>query len=114
MGESISREEHNEFARRMEAENKRIEDENARQNYRIENLEDTVLELTSRQIAALTAAIERLTVNVGTIVDEQKKFGARLSALEDQDGKKWRAAVIKAIEVVIAAGVGYLLAHLAA
>ena len=55
-------------------ENKRIEDENARQNHRIENLEDTVLELTSRQIAALTAAVERLTVNVGTIVEEQKKY----------------------------------------
>ena len=37
--EFITRDEHEEFCRRMESENKRLEDENNRQNQRIKNLE---------------------------------------------------------------------------
>ena len=107
MGDSISREEHAEFARRMAAENKRLEDENTRQNHRLDNLEESV-----RQIGMLTTSVEKLAVNMGVMVEEQKKFGERLSALEGQDGKKWRAAVIKGIEVIVAAAVGFVLAKL--
>ena len=41
---NLTRAEHEEFARRMVAENKRLEDENNRQNKRIEQLEDTVVQ----------------------------------------------------------------------
>lgn len=41
-GDYISRHEHEEFRRSMEAENQRLEDENKRQNHRLEALEETV------------------------------------------------------------------------
>lgn len=44
-GDYISREEHNEFRRSMDAENKRLEDENNRQNHRLEVLEETVKQI---------------------------------------------------------------------
>ena len=40
-GDYISRHEHEEFRRSMEAENQRLEDENKRQNHRLEELEET-------------------------------------------------------------------------
>ena len=40
----ITRREHEEFARRMDIENERIKDENARQNKRIANVEESVNE----------------------------------------------------------------------
>ena len=44
MSEPISRAEHEEFCRRMEAENQRLEDENRRQNRRLDLLEESTLE----------------------------------------------------------------------
>lgn len=41
MDDVITRAEHEEFCRRMEAENQRLEDENNRQNHRIEAVEKT-------------------------------------------------------------------------
>ncbi len=40
--DTISRSEHEEFARRMKDENQRLEDENNRQNRRLEVLEENV------------------------------------------------------------------------
>ena len=52
METSISRAEHEEFRRR-------IEEENSRQNRRLEIVEDTM-----RQIGALTTSVEKLAVNM--------------------------------------------------
>ena len=52
MEETISRKEHEEFA-------KRIDEENHRQNRRIDALEETV-----RQISDLTATVKELAVNM--------------------------------------------------
>ena len=88
MEDAITRAEHAEFARRMEIENKRIEDENERQNRRIEILEESV-----RQIGSLTAAVEKLAVSIQGMATEQEKQGKRLETLESRDGEKWRKAV---------------------
>ena len=74
----ISREEHDEFARRMEDERKRI-------SHRLTNLEDTV-----RQIGELTASVEKLAVSVENMAKIQTKQGERLEELEDRDGQMWR------------------------
>ena len=58
MDTPILRAEHEEFRRAMEVENKRLEDENNRQNHRIE-----VLEKSTEQIQILTSSVEEVTVH---------------------------------------------------
>lgn len=55
----ITKEVHEEFARRMEAENQRLEDENKRQNHRID-----ALEKVTGQINALTISVEKMATNM--------------------------------------------------
>ena len=79
--EYVGREEHTEFA-------KRIEDEQHRQNRRIELLEEAV-----KQNAALTVSVERLANSMKNMANEQIKQGERLEALEGRDGEMWRTVV---------------------
>lgn len=79
--EYVSREEHNEFA-------KRIEDEQHRQNRQIEVLEESV-----KQNTALTVSVEKLANNMENMANEQAKQGERLEALEGRDGEMWRTVV---------------------
>ena len=81
----VSRAEHEEFSRRMETENKRLADENDRQNARLAILEDTV-----RQNTAMVANVERLAVNMENMLKVQETQGKRLELLESRDGKTWR------------------------
>lgn len=78
MDEPISRGEHEEFAKRIDAQEKR-------QDKRLEMLENTV-----REIGALTLSVQRLTQSLESMVEEQERQGRRLQALEDRDGEKWR------------------------
>lgn len=79
--EYVGREEHAEFA-------KRIDDEQHRQNRRIELLEESV-----KQNAALTVSVEKLANNMKNMANEQMKQGERLEALEGRDGEMWRTVV---------------------
>lgn len=78
MDEPISRGEHEEFAKRIDAQEKR-------QDRRLEMLENTV-----REIGALTLSVQRLAQSLESMVEEQERQGRRLQALEDRDGEKWR------------------------
>ena len=78
MDEPISRGEHEEFAKRIDAQEKR-------QDKRLEMLENTV-----REIGALTLSVQRLAQSIESMVEEQERQGRRLQALEDRDGEKWR------------------------
>ena len=84
-GDYISREEHNEFRRSMDAENKRLEDENNRQNHRLEVLEETV-----KQVAFISTSVEKLALNMENMLKEQVSQGKRLETLESRDGDMWR------------------------
>ena len=79
-GDYISREEHNEFRRSMDAENKRLEDENNRQNHRLEVLEETV-----KQVAFISTSVEKLALNMENMLKEQVSQGKRLETLESRD-----------------------------
>ena len=79
--EYVGREEHTEFA-------KRIEDEHHRQNERIELLEEAV-----KQNTELTLSVEKLANNMENMANEQIKQGERLEALEGRDGEMWRTVV---------------------
>lgn len=78
MDEPISRAEHEEFAKRIDAQEER-------QDKRLEMLENTV-----REIGALTLSVQRLAQSLESMVEEQERQGRRLQALEDRDGEKWR------------------------
>lgn len=92
--DTVSRREHEEFARR-------IDDENNRQNHRIASLEES-----HREIRAITASVEKLAVNMESMLKEIEKQGQRLSALEGRDGEKWRTVVSYLITAIIGLVVG--------
>ena len=75
MDNPITRAEHEEFRRR-------IEEENKRQDRRLELLEHTV-----QQISDLTTSVEKLAVSMEGMLREQEKQGTRLETLEDRDGE---------------------------
>ncbi len=107
--EGISREEHEEFRRLMDSENKRLKEENDRQNHRLGLLEKNV-----QQISNLAASTERLALNMENMLKELEEQGKRLEVLEGRDGEKWRqvtgyvaTAVISVIIGAVAARLGF-------
>lgn len=95
MDTPITRAEHEEFRRRLEEENKR-------QDKRIELLEQSV-----REMGALTTSVERLATSVESMVKEQEKQGNRLEVLEGRDGEMWRKVVGYVITAVIGIVIGF-------
>ncbi|MCD8097004.1 MAG: hypothetical protein LUE31_03005 [Lachnospiraceae bacterium] len=96
MEDWISRKEHEEFCKRME-------EEDHRQNKRIDILEDT-----TRQINSLTTSVEKLALSLESMVKEQEAQGKRLEALEGRDGEMWRKVVGYVITAVIGIVLGYI------
>lgn len=96
MDNLITREEHEEFRKRMEAEDNR-------QNRRIE-----ILEKTTEQIQTLTTSVEKLAMNMESMVRQMGQQGERLEALESRDGEMWRKAMAYLATAVIGAVVGYI------
>ncbi len=107
MDTTITRAEHEEFCRRMEAENKRLADEDKRQNHRIEELEDNV-----RQISSLAASTEKLAVNMENMLKVQEQQGKRLERLESRDGEMWRRVTGYVITAVISIITGFIFAQI--
>lgn len=98
--EYVGREEHSEFA-------KRIDDEEKRQNKRIDVLEQTV-----KEISSLVSSVEKLASNMENMVKEQEKQGKRLEALEGKDGEMWRTVVKYVLSAVIGLVVGVVAAQI--
>ena len=96
MENPISRAEHEEFRRRLE-------EENRRQDKRIELLEDNMRELNQ-----LTTSVGKLATSVESMVKEQEKQGQRLETLEDRDGAMWRKVVGYAVTAVVGIIIGYV------
>lgn len=102
--EYIPRHEHEEFRRSMDEANKRLKDEDIRQNHRLDSLERTV-----EQIAELSTSVEKLAVNMKNMLEVQLAQGKRLTTLESRDGEKWRDTVKTVLVAVIGVVVGFLL-----
>ena len=96
MDNPITRAEHEEFRRRLE-------EENRRQDKRIELLEDNMRELNQ-----LTASVGKLATSIESMVKEQEKQGKRLETLEDRDGAMWRKVVAYGATAVIGIVIGYI------
>lgn len=96
MDSPITRAEHEEFRRR-------IEEENKRQDRRLELLEHTV-----QQISDLTTSVEKLAVSMEGMLREQEKQGTRLETLEDRDGEMWRKIIGYAATAAVGIIIGYV------
>ncbi len=103
MDTPITRAEHEEFCQRMEIENKRLADEDKRQNHRIDILEENV-----QQISALAASTEKLAVNMENMLKVQEQQGKRLETLESRDGEMWRKVTGYIITAVVGIVIGYI------
>ena len=101
MDTPITRAEHEEFRRRLEEENKR-------QDRRIELLENSI-----QQINTLATSVERLALSVEQMVKEQERQGDRLETLENRDGERWRQVVGYVITAIVGVVIGFAFKQLA-
>lgn len=100
MDTPITRAEHEEFK-------KRLEEENKRQDRRIELLENQ-----TREINALAASVEKLALSIERMTEEQEQHTKRLEALEGRDGELWRALVKYAATAVVGLLLGFAFAQI--
>ncbi len=112
MDESISRAEHEDYVRRVETENKRMQDENDRQNKRLEQLENNMNQIIVQQLTTLTTTIKSLEISVSNMLKEQAEFSERLKKLENRDGDMWRTAVKYALSALVGGVVTFALVRL--
>ena len=98
--DSVSRREHEEFARRIDAENER-------QNHRIASLEEGL-----GRTSNLVVSVEKLAANMETMLKEMEKQGQRLSVLEGRDGEMWRKVAGYLITAVIGLIIGAIFTHI--
>ena len=89
MESCITRAEHEEFRKRMEQ-------EDHRQNKRIDLLEESV-----RQTSAIATSVERLATNMEGMLKEQERQGERLDTLEKEPGDTWQRIKVKAIDTAV-------------
>ena len=91
----IERHEFDHYAQRME-------DEHARQNHRILELENI-----TKQIAIIASSVEKLAFSLQSMVKEQEQQGLRIEVIEQRDGEMWRKVVSHTITVGIGIIVGF-------
>lgn len=96
MEEYVSLEVHREFA-------KRIEEENHRQNKRLDLLEESV-----KETQKLSLSMEKMATSMELMVKEQEKQGKRLEVLEGRDGEMWRKVAGYIITAVVGVLVGFI------
>ena len=92
----ITRAEHEEFAKRIDA-------ENDRQNARIKLLEDQ-----TKQVTDIAMSVRELAQSVKQMAETQKEQGEKLEKLEGIDGEKWRSVVGYVITAVIGILIGFV------
>lgn len=100
MDTPITRAEHEEFRRRLEAEDKRL------------NTRLAIVEEDLKNIKDLTASIEKLAVNMENMMKIQEKQGERLESLESRDGEMWRKVVVIAVTAIVSGLIGFVLSQI--
>lgn len=108
MDNYITRQVHEEFALRMEAENQRIEDENKRQNRRLSDLEEKVEEIHSLALSMerMSANVEKMTEAIerqGNLIEKQNN---RLDDIEKEPAKAYKGIKMEIVKTIISALVG--------
>ena len=100
MSEFLTIEEHREFSKRMD-------EENARQNKRLGELEENV-----RDITKLAVSVERLATNMETMNKELAKQGERLEKIESEPADRWKSFLWECFKYVLVAGLAIVAAKI--
>lgn len=96
MDEPITRAEHEEFCKRIDAENER-------QNQRIKLLEEQ-----TKQVTDLAISVRELAQSVKQMAETQKDQGEKLEKLESRDGEMWRKVTGYIITAIIGIVIGFV------
>ena len=97
MDEFVTRAVHDEFA-------KRVDEENKRQNTRID-----IIEGKQAQISELVVSVRVLATNVENIAKEINEQGLRLKEIEGKPGKRWEQLAGYVISALVTAAIAYFL-----
>lgn len=97
MDEYVSRAEY-------EERQKRIDDEDRRQNHRIDKLEKIADQLTD-----MAASIKAMVVTMQGMQKEQERQGERLEKIEEKPAENWHTLIKTALTVVVTAAVTWML-----
>lgn len=97
MEDFVTKAVHDEFARRME-------EEDNRQNKRIE-----IIEAKQSQISELVVSVKVLAANVENIAKEINEQGQRLKEIESKPSKRWEQLVGYVISALVTAAIAYFL-----
>ena len=92
----ISRNEHEEFAKRIEEEHNRI-------NKRL-----SLLEEGNKQITNIAISVKELAISVKSMADELNGQGTKLEKLESRDGEMWRKVVGYVVTTVAGIILGFI------
>lgn len=103
MDTPITHAEQTQFEKAIDAELKRLADEDNRQNKRIDTLEESV-----KQFSTLATSVEKLAVNMENMLKEQGRQGVRLETLEKRDGEKWRNVVGYVTTAIVGLVIGFI------
>ena len=82
---------------------RRVDDENDRQNQRIEKLEKAMDNLTD-----LTVNVGKLAVSMETMNKELARQGERLEKIEEKPAKRWDTVITGIITTVVGLLIGLL------
>lgn len=96
MDSPIARAEHEEFCKRIDAENNR-------QNQRIKLLEEQ-----TRQVTEIALSVRELAQSIKQMAETQKEQGEKLEKLENRDGEMWRKVMSHIITVIIGVVIGFV------
>lgn len=83
---------------------KRIDDENNRQNHRLDKLERIADQLTD-----MAASIKTMAVTMQGMQKEQERQGQRLEKIEQEPADNWNKVVSTVITVLVTAALTWLI-----
>ena len=86
--EKLSVKAHESFVALVNEKYSRLDDENNRQNARIDLLEKSI-----KEINQLAIAVENIAISTENMAKELGKQGERLEAIEKEPGEKWKKAI---------------------
>jgi K+-sensing histidine kinase KdpD len=88
----------------FEERGKRIDDENRRQNHRLDKLEKIADQLTD-----MAASIKAMVVTMQGMQKEQERQGQRLEKIEEKPADNWNTLIKTALTVIVTAAVTWML-----
>lgn len=98
-----------EFVRQdvFDAKLKAVDDENNRQNHRLEKLESVVEKITE-----IATSVQLLAQNVATMTKELERQGKKLEMIENEPAEKWKKLTWLVVTGIVGAIVGFALSKL--